>query len=189
MERKKLILLFVISYSFFVAGCGSENESKELNSSELNADESKSDEQIISEPQTVQWMYIDDSLRLLCKPLFYSLPWMESDIRELPEQITPELFSLAPLKNFETREKSNGSISDSLYYFGYDLLNGDCYCKVYRFYKGNSQSKDFSGYSITEQIICNATNYGLPKINAEPKVENHQHSDTTETYEIHGHDH
>jgi hypothetical protein len=104
----------------------------------------------------VQWMYLDDSLKNICRPLNFQLPWMESDIKTIPEKITLEILGLSPIRTFEIIGKEKGFVDDNLFYFYFALEKDYCHCEVYRFYKGIASDKKFTGYEITEQIICNA---------------------------------
>lgn len=170
-----------ICYLLFTSGCG-EGERINTNKEKNNAaTETKNDETIISEPTTVHWMYMDDSLRSGCKPLNYILPWMESDIMEIPENITPEIFSIPVIKNFQVIEKGKERMNDSIFLFTYKLKKNDCICDIFRMYKRNPNQEKTSGHFITEQIICNT------KINPGQNKINNNQKETK--YEVHGHEH
>lgn len=180
MEKKNVTVILILGYWFFVAGCSNKTES-----SKKEADITKTkhgiNETMITEPTTVHWMYLDDSLRNGCKPLNYILPWMESDIFEIPENITPEIFSIPVIKNFEVLEKEKERKNDSIFLFAFKLKKADCLCDVYRMYKRNPKQEKTSGFLITEQIVCNTKNN-----DAKNEIETNQKDDK---YEVHGHEH
>jgi hypothetical protein len=135
--------------------------------------------------QEVHWMYLDDSLKNICRPLNFQLPWMESDIKIIPEMITPEILSLSPIKTFEILGQGKEAMNDSVYIFHYSLKKDYCRCDVNRYYKGNVNDKNFGGFLITEQIICNAKS---AEWDFSEKNQDKNEEDSTK-YEMHGHEH
>ncbi len=136
----------------------------------------------------VNWMYMDDSLKNLCRPLSFRLPLMKSNITTLPEMPGIEIARLPVFKNFETDYTARGETNDTTFYYFVSMGLGNCKCKVTRFYFGDSSKKYFEGYSVIEQVICNA--YGVdPEITdlkLHPTVEEEENDST---YDVHGHDH
>ncbi len=135
----------------------------------------------------VHWMYMDDSLKNICRQLNFQLPWMESDIKTIPEMITPEILSLSPIKTFEILGQGKEALNDSVYIFHYSLKKDYCHCDVNRYYKGNVNDKNFNGFLITEQIICNAL-HAEWDFSLEKQEEIKNENDSTK-YEMHGHEH
>jgi hypothetical protein len=135
--------------------------------------------------QTVHWMYLDDSLINICRPLNFQLPWMGSDIMVLPDKITPEILRLSPIKTFEILGQGKEVVNDSIFIFHYSLKKDDCHCHVNRYYKGNANDKKFDGFLITEQIICNAKSNerDFLETNLVKKEEDYSKN------EMHGHEH
>lgn len=142
-------------------------------------------------PVTVQWMYLDDSLKNICRALNFRLPYMESDIKNLPEMITPEILGLSPIRTFEIISKERSILSDSMTIYHYLLKKDNCNCDVVRIYKGKVEDSKFDGYEITEQIVCNAKDEIIPNnLSGKNKVQDkNEESDTTNKYEVHGHEH
>lgn len=141
-------------------------------------------------PKTVHWMYLDDSLKNVCRALNFQLPWMESDIKIIPEMITPEILSLSPIRTFEIMAKSKVIKNDSVTFFYFNLKKDNCDCDVARIYKGKISKPGFDGYEITEQIVCNAKDdFNLNQSwKKEKLIEKDKENDSTK-YEVHGHEH
>ena len=194
MEKK---IIFILSF-WFLASCSETKKEDSLKKNEADvksvvkpessgfcANLTKNQELKTIPVQTVHWMYLDDSLKNICRPLNFQLPWMESDIKILPAKITPEILSLSPLKNFEILGQRKEAVNDSVYIFHYSLKKDYCQCDINRYYKGNVSDKNFDGFLITEQIICNA------KSNERDFLEKNldkKEEDSTK-HGMHGHEH
>lgn len=196
---EKTIIIFCL---FFAISCSEKKESKSDKNTIKNesldpkkpkgfcANLSVLDEFQIKPSTIVHWMYMDDSLKNICRPLNLSLPNMASDIITVPEMIMPELLNLTPLKNFEVISKIKVELSDSIVCFQYKLAKDYCICEIFRIYKGIPSSKLFDGYEITEQIVCNAKDEFLSNYDFDSIINNVENTqDTTLKYEIHGHEH
>lgn len=142
-------------------------------------------------PKTVHWMYLDDSLKNVCRALNFRLPYMGSDIKVIPEMITPEILGLSPIRTFETVSKQKVILNDSLSFFHYKMKRDNCECDVMRIYKGNSSVRGFDGFEITEQIVCNAQDELICcyESNAIAGVKKKNEENDSTKYEIHGHEH
>jgi hypothetical protein len=95
------------------------------------------------------------------------------------------------LASLETIDKGTGQLNDSIHYYFVKMKREFCNCTVTRFYHGNSKSKKFQGYVITEQIICNAIDHEM-SLASNGKMDMNEKSketDTTKSYEVQGHEH
>ena len=197
--EKKIIIFFCF---WFLVSCSEKNKEGSSKNNEADvktvlkpepsgfcAKLTKNQELKTIPVQTVHWMYLDDSLKNICRALNFQLPWMESDIKIIPAMITPEILSLSPIKTFEVISKANEILNDSLNYFHYELMRDNCQCDVFRFYKGNTSEKDFTGFQITEQIICNAHNELTVATETKLKKFDKENKKDSLKQEVHGHDH
>lgn len=139
--------------------------------------------------KTVQWMYLDDSLKNICRALNFRLPYMGSDIKSIPEMMTPEILNLSPIKSFEILSKEKVVLNDSISFFHYRLEKGNCHCDVVRIYKGKLSDSRISGYEITEQIVCNAKDELTCCYESKPIEKTKEKEKDSSHYEVHGHEH
>lgn len=156
------LILFAILFSFSIFSCT--QREKESSSTKVTDDKESSSTEVsddkkepILEKTEVRWMYMDDSLRNICRPLNFILPWMASDERELPDTVYHEITRLPPFKYFSAIGFDKEIINDSLVSYRIKMANESCGCSVIRYYEGNKNNKAFDGYRITEQVICNAS--------------------------------
>lgn len=155
------IILFAILFFFSVFSCskGEKESSTKVTDDKESSSTKVTDnkEQPVLERTVVRWMYMDDSLRNICRPLNFILPWMASDERELPDTVYHEITRLPPFKYFSAIGFDKEIINDSLVSFRIKMANETCGCSVIRYYEGNKNNKNFDGYRITEQVICNTS--------------------------------
>lgn len=177
-----LILLLMI-YSFTFISCEEKKAKKDYIVNKREITEKKSNqEQPILEKTVVRWMYMDDSLRNICRPLNFILPWMASDERELPDTVYHEITRLPPFKYFSPIAFDKEIVNDSLVAYRIKMNNSTCDCEVIRYYEGDKNNKNFDGYRITEQVICNASSADNNILEESKKFDSDKVAE-------HGHDH
>lgn len=153
-----------------------------------NIDDSKSYKNKL-EAIEVNWMYMDDSLKNLCRPLNFKLPLMKSNILHLPDMAGIEISRLPMFKNFEIGISGSGQYNDTTFHYFINMNKGNCKCKISRYYYGDSTSKSFEGYTVLEQVTCN----GVDKSNIVANYHTHgppnKEKENDSTYNVTGHDH
>lgn len=98
---------------------------------------------------------LDDSLKNLCRPFNYRIPWEQTEIKSLPTRDYPEIDDRPEFSGFRIQTVARGRLNDTtVYHFNY-LYRDNCHCKCILFLAGDTTSVHFKGFLKSEQIICN----------------------------------